>query len=291
MNIYKALLLLITPLLQAGVVEPIVIQPYYLQDIYRNQIVDNIPFHITILTFRNFSHDRYEESERYAITSMYTKINPKGNRSVVLLGDAGLNVKYLKAEGSDKPCLCVPVRGVLLPSIDQIKRAFDRLPTKDIYILSDTSSIATLRETQLHSLPDDTVYHKAIVSSETELRAAVTKWNKEPKGVLFINAFDLKADSGKRISYRYIECTVTDFNITHLEVGIYRKEHCAAVAIGYDPADIATLIKEALLSTKTDIKLVSKSSVNVARLNQLNMSDLAIGSFKEANLYEQTPDR
>ena len=273
---------------------PLIIQPYYVRDIYRNQISDSIPFHVTILTLRNFDNDHWEESEKYSLSQKFTKINPKGSRPLVMLGDSHPDLKGMHLSiFRDPDCLCYLVNGrVIQDEYKSLDKAAALLDSKYVYVLSDFTDVAISREKSLRNILKipDVSFNLERVSNATELRAQLVAWNKKPRGILFINSFDLVADSGKRIRYRYIEQMVTEFNTTHLEVGIYRKNHRSALAIGIAPRDIGRIIVSKLKGTAIPIVEVS-SSVNIARIKDLGLLHMAAGSFKEAFLYEPIDTR
>jgi hypothetical protein len=273
---------------------PLIIQPFYVRDVYRTQIVNTLPFPVTVMTFRNFDNDRWKESKKYALEAAYKKTQDRKSSSVIMLGEKqALAGRYISVF-EDPDCGCFLFDGnVVADNHRPLERAIDALETKRVYILSDGSDLAERREAalrkQLRTLTK-LVYKKAEVTSATELRAQIISWNNAPRGILYINAFDLRADSGKRIKYRYIESVVTDFNKQHLEVGILREQHTSALAVGIDPADIGRAIVSAIKAVPSK-PIEVMSSVNVARLQQLDLLYIATGNFKEAFLYEPIESR
>lgn len=273
---------------------PLIVQPFYMKDIYRNQIWNSVPFHVTVITFRNFDNDRWRESKPYAIKRVYEHQLSRGKRQVIMLGEIQerMEGRYLSIF-RDSICACYLFDGKVIADTQlPVLRAIELLGTDRVYVITDKSDLAkrreaTLRRTLIESNVKLMTYN---VSSATELRAALVSLNSKPQGILFIDAYDLLSDTGKRIRYRYIEQVVTDFNKTHLEVGIYRREHRSALAVGLDPADIGKSIVSLIEGTPQPA-LEVKSSVNVARLNQLGLLHLAAGSFKEAFLYEPIDSR
>lgn len=273
---------------------PLIVQPYYVKDIYRDQIVRGIPFHVTVFTFRNFDNNRWEESKKFAILQAYERLLSKGIRPTFLLGEKheGITGKYISIF-QEKDCDCFRLGdNVLTDTSKPIRKALKVLDSKHLYILTDESDIAKKREETLRAgtLDLGLKVHVASVNNIAELRAALVDWNGQDRGVLFINAFDLIGDSGKHARYRYIEQVVTDFNKTHLEVGVYRDSHRSALAIGIDPKAIRAAIISSVQNTPF-LPIATKSSVNVARLGQLNLLDISAGSFKEAYLYEPIDSR
>lgn len=294
----RLLFLLLLPfLLSAEPVEsppPLIVQPYYVKDIYRDQIVREIPFHVTVFTFRNFDNNRWEESKKFAILQAYERLLSNGIRPTFLLGEKheGITGKYISIF-QEKDCGCFRLGdNVLTDTSKPIRKALEVLDSKHLYILTDESDIAKKREETLRAgtLDLGLKVHVVTVSNIAELRATLVDWNGQDRGVLFINAFDLIGDSGKHARYRYIEQVVTDFNKTHLEVGVYRDSHRSALAVGIDPKAIRAAIISSVQNTPFR-PIAIKSSVNVARLGQLNLLDIAAGSFKEAYLYEQIDSR
>lgn len=273
---------------------PLIVQPYYVKDIYRDQIVREIPFHVTVFTFRNFDNNRWEESKKFAILQAYERLLSNGIGPTFLLGEKheGITGKYISIF-REKDCDCFRLGdNVLTDTSKPIRKALEVLDSKHLYILTDESDTAKKREETLRAgtLDLGLKVHVVTVSNIAELRAALVDLNGQDRGVLFINAFDLIGDSGKHARYRYIEQVVTDFNKTHLEVGVYRDSHRSALAVGIDPKAIRAAIISSVQNTPFR-PIAIKSSVNVARLGQLNLLDIAAGSFKEAYLYEQIDSR
>jgi len=291
------LFLMLPFLLSAEPVEsppPLIVQPYYVKDIYSDQIVREIPFHVTVFTFRNFDNNRWEESKKFAILHAYERLLSNGIRPTFLLGEKheGITGKYISIF-REKDCDCFRLGdNVLTDTSKPIRKALEVLDSKHLYILTDESDTAKKREETLRAgtLDLGLKVHVVTVSNIAELRAALVDLNGQDRGVLFINAFDLIGDSGKHARYRYIEQVVTDFNKTHLEVGVYRDSHRSALAVGIDPKAIRAAIISSVQNTPFR-PIAIKSSVNVARLGQLNLLDIAAGSFKEAYLYEQIDSR
>lgn len=295
--IVRWLILLSLPFILA-LTPPIIIQPYYVYDIYRNQIVANLPSHVTVLTLHRDSF-RSSQSEKYSLKAIYSRVNPTNVRPVVLLGDLGNKTPTYFNTISGKVCECFTVKNtVTISDYLPLVKATELLNSKNIYTINDESDVSHRRlillTEKMAELDKDIVIHNSTVSSESELRAALAGLNQKPIGLMYINAFDLKSDKGGHISYRYIECTITYFNKKHLDVGIYRRNHCAALAIGADPKDIAGRVLERLTSgLKVDeypTTLVTKTSVNLERLKELNLLRLATSGFKEVSPYEYNSD-
>lgn len=273
---------------------PLIVQPYYVKDIYSDQIVRGIPFPVTVFTFRNFDNNRWEESKKFAILHAYERLLSRGVRPTFLIGDKqeGITGQYLSVF-QENDCGCFRLGdNILIDTSEPIIKALEILDSKHLYIITDVSDIAKRREETLRADTFDLglKVHVAVVTNIAELRATLVNWNDQERGVLFINAFDLIGDSGKHARYRYIEQVVTDFNKTHLEVGVYRDAHRSALAIGIDPS----VIRDAIISSVRNVPFTpipTKSSVNVARLGQLNLLDMSAGSFKEAYLYEPIDSR
>ena len=294
----RLLFLLLLPfLLSAEPVEsppPLIVQPYYVKDIYSDQIVRGIPFPVTVFTFRNFDNNRWEESKKFAILHAYERLLSRGVRPTFLIGDKqeGITGQYLSVF-QENDCGCFRLGdNILIDTSEPIIKALEILDSKHLYIITDKSDIANRREETLRADTFDLglEVHVTVVANIAELRAALVDWNDRERGVLFINAFDLIGDSGKHARYRYIEQVVTDFNKIHLEVGVYRASHRSALAVGIDPS----VIRAAIISSVRNVPFTpipTKSSVNVARLGQLNLLDMSAGSFKEAYLYEPIDSR
>lgn len=273
---------------------PLIVQPYYVKDIYRNQIMDNIPFHITVVTFRNFDNDVWKESKRYAINRTYKRANPHNKRPIITLGDKQEFGGQFFGNFRDKDCLCY-ILGDITVNDDHhpIRKAVHLMEATTIYVVSDDSDLARYREEALRASMKEVGVNVVVakIGTVTDLRATIVKWNSLSRGLLFINAFDIGADSGARVGYRYIEYVITDFNKKHLEVGVYRNQHRSALAVGLDPKDIGEAIVHTVQGTKPTREIKVKSSVNVQRLGQLHMLHMAAGSFKEAFLYEPIDSR
>lgn len=267
---------------------PLIVQPYYMGDIYGNQITYGIPYHVSILTLRNFDHDRYPESRKFAIKKAYARLT-KLKRPVIMLGDEQPEIRgtYISVF-RDKVCQCYVMGNAIIDDDHKpIRKAMHIIETKDLYMISDGSDISKRREETIRLIMkelDYTVHVKQIVSA-VGLRAALVSWNKETRGVLLINAYDIGSDNGARLRYRAIEKMITEFNSTHLEIGVYRKNHRSALAVGLDPVDIGKAIISVVDGTSFPEAKV-KSSVNLNRLTELRLTNLAAGSFKEAFLYE-----
>jgi len=272
---------------------PLIIQPYYVKDIYGSEITSHLPFKVSVLTLRNFEHDRYRDSRYYALQRVYKKADVL-NRPVFIIGDKLPDVKgsYLSIF-RDKTCQCYTLgKSTVYDDHKPLRKALSILESNKIYVISDGSEIAKYREDAVQTImrevnADVEIKH---IHSAVELRALLVALNKETRGVLVINAYDIADDSGERLYYRSIESVVTNFNKLHLEIGVYRANHPSALAIGLDPADISAVIVS-LLQGKAIPEAKVKSSVNVKRLSQLNLTNLAAGSFKEAFLYEPITNR
>lgn len=274
-------------ILPATAATPVIVQPYYIADIYGNQITYDIPYRVTVLTLRNFDHDIFPESKRFALRSAYARLE---DRPVIMLADQqGLLGTYISVF-RDNACMCYTLGSSTLEDDHMpLQKALNALDSNHIYILSDHSVIARRREATVRRLVKDAEIQIRNVSHAVDIRAALVDLNKETRGVLIINAYDIGGDSGGRLRYRAIEKIITEYNTTHLEIGVYRKNHRSALAIGIDPVDIGNAITSILAGTPLPVIKV-KSSVNVHRLIELRLTYLATGSFKEA-LYEPIDHR
>lgn len=272
---------------------PLIIQPYYVKDIYGSEITSHLPFKVSVLTLRNFEHDRYRDSRYYALQRVYKKADVL-NRPVFIIGDKLPDVKgsYLSIF-RDKTCQCYTLgKSTVYDDHKPLRKALSILESNKIYIISDGSELSKFREDTIENIMREVDANVEIkrVQSVVELRALVVSLNKENRSVLVINAYDIADDSGGRMHYRSIEHVVTNFNTVHLEIGVYRTNHLSALAIGLDPADISAVISS-IIQGKVIPEAKVKSSVNVNRLSQLGLTNLATGSFKEAFLYEPLKNR
>ncbi len=267
----------------------LIIQPFYVDGIYRLQILDDIDFKVSTLTLRDTSMDRYGESQRYAVRNMIErirKINPPIR--VITLGEhiAGVNEEYYSIF-AQPDCWCFDLGKEKVPiTAEPIRKALSVLHSKKVYMIKDMTEIAERRrQTWTKALAESDLEPEVLeVRNEASLRKTLIDANSKEQGVLLINAFSLPGESGM-LSYRQIENMVTKFNHTHLEVGVYRNWHQAALAVGIDPDDIGKNIN----GNHTPLSV--KTSINISRLHELGMMELATGHFKEAFLYEPIEDR
>lgn len=187
----------------------LVVQSNVVRDIYGFELTNNLNFDgFMRVISTNIIDDRNRYSELR--TYLYRYIKRAYNRDTMLvIGSSSLEGDF-----------------TLINVMDEFDITFTNLP---IYVISDNSAVAASRLRMLRTQRETENY---FVGTELELTKLVSDLQKEPHGVIFINAFNITNEWNRILTYYEIENRIVKGNKNHVDVGVCGPSFSTSFAVG-----------------------------------------------------------
>lgn len=141
----------------------------------------------------------------------------------------------------------------------------------NVYVLQGKG---TLESARLATIKEQVEVTEVLqVQTEQDLRKAMLVLNRKEKGFLIINAFYLRDNWNKYLTFPAIEKLVVGLNKTHVDVGICREGFQSALAVGPTSTE-AALVLRGVKSTS-----ICASLERLKKLGSMELYDQLTGTF------------
>lgn len=147
-----------------------------------------------------------------------------------------------------------------------------------VYALNGTSKLEVMRGAEIERQAK--VNASFTVATEYDLRKALIAIRSLPTGYVIINVFTIHDNWGDKLSFKYIEDTVIDARLKHIEVGVCYPGFKTAIAIGPTVDDVQKVLQ-------------GESSTSMcASLERLHALDrMEVYSQQSGNFYRVNPNQ
>lgn len=240
---------------------------------------ENPHWNISTLNLRDFSLDRYSQSDLLVAQGLTDRIDSFSN--LVVLGHELSDLNFQEYEGyvSLPSLIGANSEGAATPSaimaISQLVRQHVPQIRPNYYLISDTSDFSQTRLREFSRIANErsvslTTYD---VSRTTELRSALLDIeNSNYSGVIINNTFRIvDGDSFSVIYSDQVDEIITQINTKHVEIGTLKAGQTLAVGVGVGSETVASLIMD-VIEGKEIIALPIEIGINLERISKLQLT-------------------